>query len=95
MTLESMIIEMSEGVPGAIVALAQLMDKDVQDGFFKMLKLDSYGIYGSDIWDIFKRECGEDINRFIDVIAEKETKDIPSSEDIEGDEEGIYSGVRP
>jgi hypothetical protein len=58
-----MLMAMSEENPGALTVLLKLLNGE--DGFFKILLLDSKKLYGSDIWVLYKDICGENLNRFI------------------------------
>lgn len=67
--------KMSEGNPGARRVVADLMrnaekiDPDnAMGGFGAILNLDSYGIYGSRIWMLYKDVCGEDMPRTLGVL---------------------------
>lgn len=63
MTLPQVICELSEGNPGAVRVLAELLGKDAS-GFMSVLGCDSKRLYGSRIWMLYKDVCGEDIERF-------------------------------
>lgn len=73
--LLTMMTKMSEGNPGGLTVLMQLLkespriDPDAAMGpFAHILDLDSYGIYGSHIWILFKDICGQDITNTITVL---------------------------
>jgi len=57
------VYKMSDGNPGAISVLAQIMSGEFHGvpGFILMLNLDSIGIYGANIWMLYKDCCGENI----------------------------------
>jgi hypothetical protein len=62
------VMKMSEGNPGAISVLMQLMKEvptidpaNVLGGLGPILEMDTLGIYGSRIWILYKDVCGEDI----------------------------------
>ena len=64
-TIFTAISKLSEGNPGSITAMAEMMkvvpETDPQNAlgvFGFLLSLDSFGIYGSDIWVLFKDICG-------------------------------------
>jgi hypothetical protein len=64
------LIKMSEGNPGALSAMMELLDKtpkiDPQSalgGIGSILALDTYGIYGSDIYVLWSDKCGRDIRK--------------------------------
>lgn len=52
---------MGEGNPGAMVILIGLLRGGHPED---ILTLDHLGIYGQDIWILFKDECGEDMETF-------------------------------
>lgn len=61
-----MMIKLAEGNPGAITVLANLFreEKDIDPDaalapFHTILALDDMGIYGSNIWILFKDVCGQ------------------------------------
>lgn len=61
-------MKMSDGNPGAIRVLMELFNKgaiidpdDFLGGLGAILSLDTYGIYGSNIWILYKDICDEDI----------------------------------
>ena len=65
----SAIIKMAEGNPGAASVMTRLLregadiDPDaIMGGFSSVLLLDTFGIYGSRIWMLYKDACGEDIS---------------------------------
>lgn len=74
-TVQSTLIKMSEGNPGAISVLLQLYQKGGAidpDNAFKglgpLLSLDTVGIYGSDIWILYKDICRENIEATIGLL---------------------------
>lgn len=74
-TILSSITKISDGVSGAVVVCAEIMDKyeDIDPdssigGFGVILELDYLGIYGSRIWQLYKDVCKEDIVKTIAVL---------------------------
>ena len=74
-TVFDVITKMSEGVPGAITVLVQTVNTsptvdpdDFMGGLGPLLSLDMYGIYGSNIWILFKYCCNSNINGFLTVL---------------------------
>ncbi|MBU2249610.1 MAG: hypothetical protein KKD77_22880 [Gammaproteobacteria bacterium] len=59
---------MSEGNPGAISVLMQIMKKDEQFGLIHILCLDDMNIRGTQIWIGYKDFSGSDIDVFIENI---------------------------
>lgn len=75
MTLMDSIVEMCEGNPGALRVLMGIMkntetiDPDnALGGLGTVLMLDTFGIYGSRIWMLYKDVCGESIANTIGVL---------------------------
>ena len=66
------ITEMSEGNPGAAVALAGLARFNPPEFIMTMLILDDMNIRGAQIWIGFKDFCGSDPARFFDKIKERD-----------------------
>lgn len=62
---------LAEDNSGAMVALSSAQtETDEIDFVLKvLLKLDSKGIYGEKIWDMFKKECQEDGKKFVEVCT--------------------------
>lgn len=67
------VVKMSEGNPGAMNVCVQLLETSaktdpdsVLGSLSSLLSLDILGIYGSDIWKLYKDVCGEDI---IDTVT--------------------------
>ena len=74
-TAEEMMVKMSEGNPGALSVCMQLLtetykiDPDAAlGGLSGILMLDTLGIYGPEIWMLYKDVCGEDIADTITVL---------------------------
>jgi len=74
-TIQSAIVKMSEGLPGAVQVLIELVNKtpeiDPDAGLgpaAHILFLDSFGIYGSRIWDLYNHVCGCSIGGLITVL---------------------------
>lgn len=65
------IVKMSEGVPGAIVGLTELIKSD-KDGFFLMLGLDDMNIRGSQIWEAYKYLYNENGEKFAQAIKARD-----------------------
>ena len=65
---------LSGGNPGALSVCTQLVKQALiidpmgLGGIGPFLNLDMYGIYGSDIWVLYKRCCGQSILNFITVL---------------------------
>ena len=63
---------MSEGNPGAINVLINIIQSDEVLGFMHVLSLDDMNIRGTQIWIGFKDHCKQDINKFIDCIKNRD-----------------------
>lgn len=75
MTMSELIYAMSEGNPGAVTALAEMIAKgpsiDPQafmGGLSSVLTLDSLGIYGSRVYMLWSDVCGRDVVKTIAVL---------------------------
>lgn len=67
------IIKLSEGNPGAVSVVTEMMRKDDWDndapGFTKILLLDSMGIYGDKIWMLYNDCCDRDLDQMNIVLC--------------------------
>lgn len=86
-TLFTAISKLSEGNPGSITAMAQMMkevpDTDPEDAFGVLgflLSLDSFGIYGSRIWCLFKDVCGCNARHALACLRSVQMGILPESE---------------
>ena len=66
-------VKMSEGNPGAVSVLAQMIKyggfiEPKSTGFMPILLLDSLGIYGSQIWVLYKDVCKESILNLLSIL---------------------------
>jgi hypothetical protein len=69
----SIVMKLSDGNPGAVTVCVQLMsDRNDPDCFLgplgNFLSLDTHGIYGSDIWVLFKNVCDQRILGVVTVL---------------------------
>ena len=64
MSMEDVIILMSERNPGAINVLMQMMNDTDITSFFNILYLDSAGIRGSKIWMLYSDCCNKNYKKF-------------------------------
>lgn len=74
-SIQSMVIKMSDGNPGAInVMMAVLLETgsidpdNILGGLGVILSLDAHDIYGSDIWCLFKDGCGQDMTTMVGAL---------------------------
>lgn len=68
--MKEAIVQMSEGNPGAINVLIQLM-KDPME-FIDILNLDDMNMRGSQIWIAYKDHCKEDIEALRKAIRDRD-----------------------
>lgn len=72
MSKMDIIICMSEGNPGAINVIMQILDSkidpDIIDPLMYILVLDTFEIYGSHIWMLYKYVCKQDIKMTLGMI---------------------------
>lgn len=69
------IVKMAEGNPGAVRVLCEMLkdggaiDPDNSfGGLGALLSLDTFGIYGSRIWVLYKDICGEDLTSTLGIM---------------------------
>ena len=62
--------KLSEGNPGAINVMGQMLQEEV--GFLYILSLDDMNMWGSQIWVGYKDYCGEDIKKFIEAVKNRD-----------------------
>ena len=67
MSMEEMLITMSEGNPGALTCMMQMMNSDPM-ALLDILLFDSMGIYGSKIYMVWNDCCGRDMKKFKETI---------------------------
>lgn len=90
-TLEDTTIEvvtkMSEGIIGAVTVLMQLLEKggaidpdDFAEGFGSILSLDTHGIYGSEIWMLYKDVCGGDLVKMVGMLRAVQLGFLPEKD---------------
>ena len=83
----SSIMKMSEGNPGAMSICTRLLREggeidtdDIFGGLGSILMLDTLGVYGSEIWMLYKDVCGEDLGKMLAVIRANQLDEV--SDDI-------------
>lgn len=67
MSFQDMLITMSEGNPGALTCMMQMMNSDPM-ALLDILLFDSMGIYGSKIYMVWNDCCGRDMAKFKETI---------------------------
>lgn len=100
MSIAKLLAEMSEGNPGALTALVELIDDNETDtdNFMKevgsVLMLDELGIYGTAIYVLYNDICERDIVKVqaitracqLGLISSNRVKDACSRQDYSGKE---------
>lgn len=67
MSVQDILITMSEGNPGALTCMMQMMTSDPM-ALLDILLFDSMGIYGSKIYMVWNDCCGRDMAKFKETI---------------------------
>lgn len=94
-SLLEVITKMSEGVPGAITGIAEVMKSD-ENGFMLLLSLDDMNIRGSQIWEAYKYLYNENGKKFAEAISKRDSKmvDFINQEFASvGGEKAVISGA--
>lgn len=92
-SVQDIIFKMSEGNPGAITVLAQVLKKS-DSGIFQILSLDDMNIRGPQIWVAYKDHCGEDLDKFIAAIENRDQAMVDTINRCCGGEElAVCSGA--
>ena len=68
MSDREVLLTLAAGKPAAIALLFRLYEANMLSCLYALYVLDSIGIYGSNIFRIYADICGEDSNRFYDII---------------------------
>ena len=85
MSVFDVVTTMSEGNPGALTVMMRLMEKrGHMDGIFDILSLDDMNMRGSQIWVAYKDYCGQDIEKFIVCIKERDQAMVDAVNACEG-----------
>jgi hypothetical protein len=72
MTVMEVMELMSEGNPGAIRVMAEMIKEDKDKGVLLWLLLDDMNIRGTQIWVGFKYHCLEDIEAFVKCVKDRD-----------------------
>jgi len=74
-SMENVMMKMSDGNPGALTVCMRLLAESAEidpdgclGGLEAILSLDTLGLYGPNIWMLFKDVCGEDLVRTYAVL---------------------------
>ena len=73
-SIQQMVILMSEGNPGGLSVLCKLLDKSPEVNFTYLLDLDDMNIRGSQIWIGYKDYCKEDLEEFKKAVRGRDSK---------------------
>lgn len=80
------VVKMSDGNPGAINVMMSIIlkggaidPKAFLGGLGVILSLDTHGIYGPDIWILFKDVCKQNIGHMLGVLRAVQLGIIPES----------------
>ena len=71
-TVMDIIVTMSEGNPGAIRVLSEIIQRPGGEGLILILGLDDMNVRGSQVWVGYKDHCGEDIDAFAKAIKTRD-----------------------
>jgi len=69
-SLMDILFKLSEGNPGAITVLMQMLKQPL--GFLQILHLDDMNMWGSQIWVGYKYYCGQDIVKFMEALKTRD-----------------------
>jgi hypothetical protein len=78
MTTMDMILVMSEGNPGALTVVMQLLERE--DGFPTILCLDSLGLYGSKVYMLWSDVCKKNLDLMTNILLEYRRGNIKKEE---------------
>lgn len=85
----SMLMKMADGNPGALTVLMECMklEKEIDPdsafgeiGIGCVLALDTYNIYGSSIWILYKDVCNQNMTDFMGLLRAVQLGIMPESE---------------
>ena len=79
MSIKEAIIEMSEGNPGALTCMMEMMDSNPM-ALLDILFFDSLGIYGSKIYMLWNDCCDRDMNKLNETLRYFREGDISEEE---------------
>lgn len=69
---QSVIVKMSEGNPGALTVLVDMLKTQDPTALMNILSLDDMNIRGSQIWVGYKDHCGSDMDKFIQAVKDRD-----------------------
>jgi hypothetical protein len=85
-TEKDVLIKMSDGNPGALTAMMEMLEKDkdidpqaFRGGMSAILLLDTFEIYGTDIYILWNDQCNRDVRRLLMLLRAVQLGFIPDS----------------
>ena len=92
-TIMDVCVKMSEGNPGALTCVMEMLRKDDwyknAPGFMLVLNLDSIGVYGEKLYMLWSDCCGRDLNK-LDLVLRNWQMGKLSKTDIHKNLSGGY-----
>lgn len=80
-------MKMADGNPGAMKVCSMMLQyggaidtDDIMGGLGSILMLDTLGIYGPEIWMLYKDVCGENLKKTIAVLRANQLGEIKTSD---------------
>ena len=74
MSVVDVMMLMSEGNPGAISVMAEILKKDPANGLMYILDLDDMNIRGTQIWVGYKDYCNQNLDEFMKCVGDRDHK---------------------
>lgn len=91
--VQTMIVKMSEGNPGAMAILLEITKKDPFYSIFKILNLDDMNIRGTQIYLGYNDYCKGDLDLFLELVDNKDKKLIEAINIAQAKQNGRYKAV--
>lgn len=90
MTAGDVVVALSEGNPGALSVLMQIMQEHAKIdpdagpiGFFgTFLQLDTLGIYGESLWILYKYVCGQKLDKMLLILRANQLGGLAATDDL-------------
>ena len=76
MSLMDIMVTLSEGNPGAVTVLTEIVKVNPTFGIMELLHFDDMNMRGSQIWVAYKDYCGCDIEKLREAIKARDTEMI-------------------
>lgn len=71
-SLQDVVAKMSDGNPGAISVMVQMLDPDPMDAFGLLLSMDDMGMRGPAVWIGYKDYCNQDMAAFKKAVKDRD-----------------------